>query len=501
MSATGAPSPRAPAAGAVSAAPAGGSAAALRRGVAVLVVDDDAEFARMVERLLVSEGYRAGRASGATDALAALARGRWDIVLTDLKMPGASGIDLLRRIRERHPAVQVVIMTGYGTIGTTVEAMKLGAADFVPKPFENEELILHLDQVARVRALEREVERLRSELGARFGAYAIVGSSPAMARVLDRIAAAARARSNVLISGETGTGKELAARAIHHGGERARGRFVGINCAALTREAIESELFGHVRGAFAHAHRDHEGLFRAAEGGTLFLDEVADMPIETQAKLLRALEDGRVRPIGATEEIEVDCRIVAATNRDPLASVRAGTLREDLYYRLAVIQIEIPPLRERPEDIPLLVHHFVERMNERFGRKIRGVAPAALEALSRYRWPGNVRELRNAIEGVFALATNDVIELRDLPPRIAAARAGGGGAACAGESSGAAPLPPLEKTLQETERRLILRALELAEGNKSRAAEMLKVSRKRIYRKLEEYGIPADELRGAMDTA
>jgi two-component system response regulator PilR (NtrC family) len=456
----------------------------------VLVVDDDVEFARMVERLLASEGYRAAHVATSRAALETLERGRFDIVLTDMKMPEGSGIDLLRAVRDRHPSVEVVIMTGYGTIETTVEAMKLGAADFIPKPFENDELLLHLEQVAKVRSLEREVARLQGELQERWGFRNIIGSAPAMERLFERIQAAARTTSNVLVSGESGTGKELVARAIHYGGERARGPFKAVNCAALPREIIESELFGHVKGAFTNALQEHEGLFRAAQGGTLFLDEIAEMPSETQAKLLRAIEEGKVRPVGSTSEVDVDCRIIAATNRDPQACVKNGDLRQDLFYRLAVIAIELPPLRERAEDIPLLLRHFVAQFNERFGKRIRGFEAAAVEALMKYAWPGNIRELRNVVEGVFAMVKGPEIGLADLPAKIAP-RAGASDAA--GSVGDEGSVPPLEETLREIERKLILRALKLAKGNKSHAADLLRVSRKRIYRKLEEYGIPVDE--------
>jgi DNA-binding NtrC family response regulator len=454
----------------------------------ILVVDDDVEFARMVERLLASEGYRAAHAGTSRAALDALSRRPFDILLTDLKMPEGSGMELLRVVRERHPAIEVVIMTGYGTIESTVEAMKLGAADFIPKPFENEELLLHLEQVAKVRSLEREVARLKGELNERYGFEHLIGSTPAMLRLLERMRAAARTTSNVLISGESGTGKELVARAIHHGGERARGPFKPINCAALPRELIESELFGHVRGSFTNAVQDHEGLFRAAHGGTLFLDEIAEMPRETQAKLLRAIEEGRVRPVGSTEEVAVDCRIIAATNRDPLASVKKGALREDLYYRLSVISLEAPPLRERLEDVPLLVQHFVAQFNERLGKRIRGFEGRAIEALMKYAWPGNIRELRNLVEGVFAMVDGDEIRVADLPPKVAPRPSLEDTPAVLAPDT----VPPLEETLRSIERDLIVRALRIAEGNKSRAAELLGVSRKRIYRKLEEYGVPVE---------
>jgi len=476
----------------------------------VLVVDDDADFALMLERLLAGEGWRASHATSAAAAERALAKGRFDVVLTDMKMPGGGGMDLLRACRRDHPSLEVVIMTGYGTIETTVEAMKLGAADFLPKPFENDELLLKLEQVAKVRSLEREVARLQGELTERFGTKAILGSAPVMARVYDRVDGAARARSNVLLTGESGTGKELVARAIHWGGDRAKGPFKPINCAALPREIIESELFGHVRGAFTNAHQEHEGLFRAAEGGTLFLDEITEMPIETQAKLLRAIEEGRVRPVGATAEVAVDCRIIAATNKDPQRCIAEGRLREDLYYRLAVLTIELPPLRERREDIPLLLQHFVAQFNERLEKRIKCFDAAALEVLMKYPWPGNIRELRNVVEGAFALARGAEVGVADLPEKVAPASSAGarrgagaeapgaeaGSAAAARLLGSAAPddaVPPLEETLREVERTLLLRALRKADGNKSHAAQMLHVSRKRIYRKLEEFGIPADD--------
>ncbi|GIW70545.1 MAG: acetoacetate metabolism regulatory protein AtoC [Planctomycetota bacterium] len=460
----------------------------------VLVVDDDADFARMLERLLVSEGYRAVRAGSAEEALQHLAQHRHalQIVLTDIRMPQGSGMELLREVRRRYPELQVVMMTGYGTIEQTVEAMKLGAADFIPKPFDNQELLLHLQQLQRMRRLERELAELRGELGRRQGFEAIVGGSPAVRQLVERAAAAARTDSSVLIVGETGTGKELVARAIHHHGPRAERRFVAINCAALPREIIESELFGHRRGAFTGAHAEHPGLFRAADGGTLLLDELAEMPVETQAKLLRVLEDGCVRPLGSTEEVAVDCRIIAATNADPRQAVASGRLRADLYYRLSVITLEIPPLRARREDVPLLLHHFLDEMNARTGRRIAGFTPRAMQALCRYEWPGNVRELRNLVEGVYAFAECDTIDLELLPERVQAALAGSGAAADL-EAGSLQGLPPLDKALAALERRLVLRALELSGGNKSRAAELLRISRKRIYRKLEEYGLLGEQ--------
>jgi len=450
---------------------------------AILVVDDDLDFARMLERLLSGEGYRTAVAGSARQALEALGRTAFDLVLTDLMMPETGGLSLLETLRQRHPEVDVVIMTGYGTIGSTVEAMRLGAADYVPKPFDTDELLAHVRRVEEVRSLTREVKRLRGELERRYGFDTIIGSSQKMARVFDRVRAAAATASNVLIAGESGTGKELIARAIHQNGARGERRFVAINCAALPREIIESELFGHAKGAFTGAFTEHEGLFRAAHGGSLFLDEVTEMPGETQAKLLRALEEGNVRPIGSTAEVPVDVRIIAAA-KDPAEAVRTGRLREDLYYRLAVITIDLPPLRERVEDIPLLAHHFIDELNRRLGRSVRGVEPRAMERLARYPWPGNVRELRNAIEGILALAKTDLVTVAELPPKLLP-RPEAMDVVPAEEIEPGA-VPPLEETLRQVERKLIRRALEIAGGNKSKAADLLGVSRKRIYRKLEE---------------
>jgi DNA-binding NtrC family response regulator len=448
-------------------------------------VDDDAPFAGMLERVLRTEGHEAMSAGGVEEALDTLANRAFDVVLTDVKMPGKTGIDLLAEVRRRHPETQVVVMTGYGTIELTVRAMKLGAADFIPKPFDNRELLLHLAQLGRVRRLEREVRALRGELEDRHGFEGIVAVSQGMRRAVDRAAAAARTTSSVLIVGETGTGKELIARAIHYGGPRAQKRFVAINCAALPREIMESELFGHVRGAFTGALGDKRGLFRAAHGGTLFLDEIAEMPVETQAKLLRALEEGSVRPVGHDREVVVDVRIVAATNRDPEAAVRDGVLRADLYYRLGVITVALPPLRERPEDVAPLARRLLEELNQRLGRRVGGFSPETMAALERHDWPGNVRELRNVIEGALAMETGERIGQDALPARLRRQALVASGL----ELTDDGDVPPLDATLKAVERRLISRALERAGGNKSRAAEMLGISRKRVYRKLEEYGL------------
>ena len=454
----------------------------------LVLADDEPNLRRVLGAMLSQAGYEVLEAKDGLEAAELLGPGVAALI-TDLKMPRLDGMGLLRRAAAEHPDIPVIVLTAHGSVDSAVEAVKLGAFDYIEKPFEQSHLWQVVEKAVRTHAFGMTSQRaIEPRSGA--GRHGLIGGAPNLEQVFQAIDKVADTPSTVLISGESGTGKELVARAIHFGGERAKGPFKPINCAALPREIIESELFGHVRGAFTNAHEEHQGLFRAADGGTLFLDEVAEMPSETQAKLLRAIEEGKVRPVGSTSEVAVDCRIIAATNHEPAASVKRGELREDLFYRLAVISIELPPLRDRTDDIPLLVQHFVAQFNERFGKRIRGFEPAAVEALMKYAWPGNIRELRNVVEGIFAMAKGSEITLADLPPKIVP-RVGGGGDLAAIDDEGS--VPPLEETLREVERKLILRALRLARGNKSHAADLLRVSRKRIYRKLEEYGIPVDE--------
>jgi two-component system response regulator AtoC len=441
--------------------------------------DDDAMRESCV-KLFRLEGYDAAEASSAAGALERIEQEGFDIVLTDLKMPGMDGVGLLRKIKLLDPAIEVVLMTGYGTVKNAVEAMKHGAADYITKPFDMTELLTTVGKIVQLDGLRREVERLRTELHEKYRFDNIIGASPAMQRVYEKIEGARNAASTVLICGESGTGKELVAKAVHYNGLRADKSFVPVNCAAIPATLIESELFGYRKGAFTGASRDAIGLFRAAEGGTIFLDEIVDMPHETQAKLLRALQERRIRPIGGADEVPVDVRVIASTNQDVEGAVQENRFREDLYYRLSVIRIDVPPLRARLEDIPALVQHFLARFSRVFERTVEGISDDALETLRRYHWPGNVRELESTIESAFAMGRSELIRQSDLPSHIRDRP--GVGAPTPGDDDGV-------PTLLQAERELLLKALEAVEGNKTRAARLLGVSRPRLYKMLERHGV------------
>jgi DNA-binding NtrC family response regulator len=448
----------------------------------ILIVEDNPGMRESCGKLLRLEGYAAIEAANGDEAIE-IVRGRddIDIVLTDLKMPGMDGVALLKEIKQIDDRVEVILMTGYGTVKSAVEAMMHGAADYITKPFDTNELLSTIGKIVQLGGLREEVSRLRSELREKYRFDNIVGSSSRMWSVFEKIEAARNTASTVLICGQSGTGKELVAKAIHCNGPRAEKPFVAVNCAAIPRDLIESELFGHRKGAFTGATEDRPGLFRVAEGGTLFLDEIADMPIGTQAKLLRALQERQIRAIGAGEETPVDVRVIASTNQGLDAAIREGRFREDLYYRLAVIRIELPPLRDRMEDIPALVQHFIEKFNKSSHRRVRGIAKDALETLNRNAWPGNVRELEGVIESAFAMGKTEVIQKADLPAHIVRqARAGRAVSPDAAEG-----LP----TLLEAERELLVKALAAAEGNKTIAAKLLGVSRPRLYKMMHRHGV------------
>jgi len=446
----------------------------------ILVVEDDAAMREACLTVFAKDGFEAAGAATAVEALNRIVEAPpISIVVSDLKLPGMDGIELLKEIKKRDRSIEVVLMTGYGTIKSAVEAMKIGASDYLTKPFELEALLAVVRRLVRVRNLEGEVRRLRTELKDRFGFGSMVGGHPGMRDVFELTRAAAESDAPVIIEGESGTGKELVARAIHYDGLRSRGPFIPLNCSALPTELLESELFGHRRGAFTGAHSDTRGLFRAAEGGTIFLDEITEMPLGAQAKLLRVLEEKRVRPVGAVAREPVDVRVLAAANCGLAEAVKTGRMREDLYYRLSVIVIEIPPLRERASDIPLLATHFIQEFNKSASRPAEGFSPAAVDALCAYGWPGNVRELRNVIEGLYAVGRHGVIALEDLPRGVR-------------EPTGAAarvrPRAPVQ-TLQAAERQLVEAALRATKGNKSEAARLLAISRSRLYHFIRLYRI------------
>jgi two-component system response regulator AtoC len=444
----------------------------------ILLVEDELNMARTLAKNLERAGHAVEHAPHGEAALTRLAETSFDVVLTDLKMPVMDGMALLHAMHERGLPPAVVVLTGYGTIESAVEAMKLGAADYLIKDARPQEILLTIERVLKLDALQRENVRLRQEVSRLHGFGELIGESGPMEAVYGLIDTLSENKSTVLLSGESGTGKELVARTIHARGPLAAHPFLAVNCAGLSETLLDSQIFGHRKGAFTGAVSDHDGVFRAAEGGTLFLDEVAEIPISLQAKFLRAVEQREVTPLGASLPVAVDVRIVAATNRDLTAEVRDGRFRTDLFYRLNVVHIELPPLRARPEDVPLLVEHFLQRFSRQYQVAPKRVAAEAMERLRAYGWPGNVRELQNAIERAFALSVADTITLEDLPPPLR-----GWAAPALDAAPGDVP------TLEESERRLFAAALRKSGGNKNEAARLLGIDRQRLYRKLEKYGL------------
>ncbi len=456
----------------------------MRDGVKLLVVDDEKGVRDACVALLKKSGYDAEEASSGLDALQILELDRdIGIVITDVRMPEMGGIELLKRIKETRPGTEVIVVTGHGSIEGAVEAIQIGAADYIAKPYTREKLLAAIEKVLQVRSLHKEVDRLRSELQERYRFDEIIGHSSAMLDVFERMSRACVSESTVIVLGESGTGKELVARAIHYNSGRAKGPFVPVNCAALPKELIESELFGHKKGAFTGATADSVGLIRAATGGTLFLDEVSEIPLGAQSKLLRFLQEKTVRPVGGTDETRVDVRVIAASNQDLSGAVKKNEFRQDLYYRLNVISVHLPTLRERAEDVPLLVSHFLAKFNKANKRNVTGLDREAMEAFRVYGWPGNVRELENAIESSFTFCTGERITRAHLPRYLQAP------AQAHGEVFGGSTVVP---TLKEAQKILSLKALRINKGNKSKAAKALGISRKRFYRWLEEYKIPDD---------
>ena len=443
----------------------------------ILLVEDELNMARTLAKNLERAGYQVEHAPHGEAALARLESVNFDVVLTDLKMPVMDGMDLLRAMHERHIGAAAVVLTGYGTIESAVEAMKLGAADYLIKDARPQEILLTLDRVLRLSSLQNENARLRREIRRLHGFGEIIGNSESMEAVYRLIDAVSQNKSTILLSGESGTGKELVARTVHQRGILRDAPFVAINCAGLSETLLDSQLFGHRRGAFTGAVADHDGVFRAATGGTLLLDEVAEVPLGLQAKFLRAIQEREVTPLGSSRPVSIDVRLIAATNRDLEGEVREGRFRADLFYRLNVVHIELPPLRARREDIPALVEHFLAQYSEQYQVAPKSIAPDALEALVAFDWPGNIRQLQNTIERAFALSAADIVSLADLPPAVR------GGPAPEVARGAAGPLP----TLADSERQLIAAALEKSGGNKNEAARLLGIDRQRLYRKIEKY--------------
>jgi two-component system response regulator HydG len=443
----------------------------------VLVVDDDQDMRTLLCDELQERGYRAIAASDGREALKKLGEEDCAVVLTDLRMRGMQGLELLNEVKRDHPGTNVIIMTAFGSVESAIDAMKQGAYDYVTKPIKNEVMALVVEKAVRDALLRREVQQLRRAVREDYSFHQILGKSKPMREVFDLIRRVADSQTNVLITGESGTGKELAAKAIHFNSDRKSGPFVPVNCAAIPEALLESELFGHVKGAFTDARGDKRGLFEEAHGGTLFLDEISELPVMLQAKILRAIQEKEVRRVGSTKSIAVDVRIIAATNLALAEEVKAKRFREDLYYRLNVIEIRMPPLRERREDIPLLVDAFLKKCAAASRKSVKGLAESALAMLMEYPWPGNVRELENVIERAVTLARGEKVMPEDLPPAIHGSR----GDRKVIDEAADRTLP-----LDEVEKEYILRILEKTGGNKYQAAQILGIDRKTLYRKLGE---------------
>jgi two-component system response regulator AtoC len=447
----------------------------------LLVVDDEQSIRRLCMTIGNSLGFACAEAESAEAALARLDTDPPDVVLTDLKLPNQTGVDLLRQIRALLPRTEIAIMTGHGSIESAVDAMKLGAYDYIEKPFRVEKMRLLLQRMAEKVHLVTENAFLRERVSTEENLDGIIGTSANIQDVLRMISRLKDTRTPVLISGESGTGKELAARAIHFRGSMAQTPFVAVDCGSLVPTLMESELFGYEKGAFTGATKSKSGLFQAANGGTIFLDEIGELPLEMQAKLLRVLQEKEVRPVGSNEKVNVDVRVIAATNRDLEAAYRQGTFRKDLYFRLNVVTVHLPALRDRRSDIPMLVHHFLDRYAP--GAHLQ-VMPGAMKSLLQYDWPGNVRELENCIARAVTLGDHQVIDVADLPPTIRSESSETAGTTEQDASS-------LSTTaLAEMERMTILRVFEQANGDKSLAGKMLGISRATLYRKLKRYNIP-----------
>lgn len=453
----------------------------------ILIVDDDPIVAESLAEFLSAEGYAAATAASAAEALGALAKAEreafavglpprpFDLVISDISMPRADGLALLKEITKKHRGTAAVMLTGYGTIESAVESLRHGACDYLTKPVVDQELRLSLERALRQRALLRENQNLRAQIDSRYGLDNIVGADHRMLKIYDLIEAVAPSRTTVLMTGESGTGKSLIAHAIHHRSPRRDKPYVELSCGSIPETLLESELFGHVRGAFTGAVRDKAGLFEVAGNGTLFLDEIGEVAPTVQAKLLRALQEREIRRVGAERNLKVNARVVAATNRDLRAAVELGTFREDLYFRLSAFVITVPPLRDRREDIPSLVHDFLGRAATRVKKDVKTVSAEAMTALMNYSWPGNVRELEHAIERAVIVARGTSLKVRELPPEVS-------------QNTRARPTDN-SLDLHTQERAMIERALELFHGNRRQAADALKISPVTLWRKMKQYGL------------
>jgi DNA-binding NtrC family response regulator len=442
----------------------------------ILIVDDEPLLRWSLRERLAQESYTILEAATASDATTQAAAGV-DLILLDFKLPDGDGLTILKQVKEQTPDTLVILMTAFSTVENAVEAMKLGAYHYVNKPFNIEEVVLLVEKALETSSLRREVRALRSTQGRDYSVDAIIGASPSMTvikRLIARVASSPA--STVLLTGETGTGKDLAAKAIHYNSDRASRSFVNITCSALPEQLLESELFGHERGAFTDARQQKRGLFETADGGTVFLDEIGEMTPGLQAKLLRFLEEKTFKRVGGLADVRVDVRVVAATNRDLEKEVKAGKFREDLFYRLQVMPITLPPLRERKGDVVLLANFYIDQFNREFRKKIRGLSPQAVPLLEQYQWPGNVRELRNAIERAMLLVDRNTLEPEDFTLTRTV-------------SPVEFVLPPEGVNLEDVERQLLIQALERSGGNQTHAAQLLGINRDQVRYRMEKFGL------------
>ena len=443
----------------------------------ILVVDDDTYVREATTEILIRKGYQVETASDGKIALQKLDESEYDLILSDIRMPNMTGMELLEQARTRVPDTHIVLMTAYGTIEDAVEAIQKGAFDYIQKGADPAEIEMKIEKALKFQDTERENRRLRSELKDKYSFGNMIGKAHNMEQVFDLIDTVADSRATVLVTGESGTGKELVARALHYNSSRASGPFIRLNCAALPKDLMESELFGHEKGAFTGAIKQTRGRFEMSDGGTLLLDEISEIDPSLQAKLLRVLQEREFERIGSTQTIKVDVRIIATTNRDLQKEVEEGNFREDLFYRLNVIEMGLPPLRERKEDIPSLVKSFIDRYNKENGKNIESISDEALDLLMQYDWPGNVREVENYIERAVVVARGPVLETTDFPQKLGA-----------GPSGRQAQSLQVGMTVHEVEQQLIMKTLEACKGNRTEAATMLAISTRTLRNKLHEYG-------------
>lgn len=449
----------------------------------VLIIDDEESFRNVLTVILKKEGYEVEGAANGEEGLNKITGTPFDHILCDIRMPQMDGLEFLKESKKFGIETPIIMMSAYGTVDTAIEAMKLGAYDYISKPFKPDEIILTLKKAEERERLRKENESLRKEIKKEYSFENIVSKNEKMNKIFEIIQKVAPYKSTVLITGESGTGKELVARAIHYNSDRSKMLFIPVNCGAIPENLLESELFGHVKGAFTDAIRTKKGLFEEADGGTIFLDEIGELPAQLQVKLLRVLQDGEIRRVGESKSIQIDVRIIAATVKDLVREVNEGRFRDDLFYRLNVLHLSIPPLRERREDIPLLVQHFINKHNQNLSRHVKEVDPKALEALINYKWAGNVRELENTIERAVVLADGDKIELDDLPFEIQNYRV----------EVPTIPLTEEEYSIKKASRMLemglIRKALKKTKGNHTQAARLLEISHRALLYKIKDYGI------------